>query len=83
MFTETARQPWLAFGLFRTADGVSPGLTRVEIVASLAGFAAVYGVLAVVWVRLVLRVARHRLATSPIEPAAGRRAADRPLVPSY
>ncbi|HYH31371.1 MAG TPA: cytochrome ubiquinol oxidase subunit I [Pseudonocardia sp.] len=58
LFTESARQPWLVFGLFRTADGVSPGLTAGEIAASLAGFAAVYGVLAVVWVRLVLRVAR-------------------------
>lgn len=58
LFTETARQPWLVFGLFRTADGVSPGLTPAEIVVSLAGFALVYGVLAVVWVRLVCRIAR-------------------------
>lgn len=62
LFTETARQPWLVFGLFRTADGVSPTLTPVELVASLAGFALVYGVLAVVWVRLVLHVSRAELA---------------------
>ncbi|MHC1560142.1 cytochrome ubiquinol oxidase subunit I [Actinomycetospora sp. C-140] len=80
LFTETARQPWLVFGLFRTADGVSPGLTPVEIVASLAGFALVYGVLAVVWVRLVLRVAR----TAEDDPAAAEpEPADRPLVPAY
>ncbi|MDD7916753.1 cytochrome ubiquinol oxidase subunit I [Actinomycetospora callitridis] len=81
LFTETARQPWLVFGLFRTADGVSPGLTPVEIVASLAGFAAVYGLLAVVWVRLVLRVARTA-SDEPDEPAAAVEP-DRPLVPSY
>jgi cytochrome d ubiquinol oxidase subunit I len=61
LFTETARQPWLVFGLFRTSDGVSPTLTPLELWASLAGFALVYGVLAVVWVRLVLHVSRGDL----------------------
>lgn len=85
LFTETARQPWLVFGLFRTADGVSPGLTRGEILASLAGFALVYGVLAVVWVRLVLRVARTAGDEPGPEPDAAPQpdATDRPLVPSY
>ncbi|MFC5142525.1 cytochrome ubiquinol oxidase subunit I [Actinomycetospora rhizophila] len=81
LFTETARQPWLVFGLFRTADGVSPGLTPIELVASLAGFALVYGVLAVVWVRLVLRVA-HTAGDDPA-PAPAPDDTDRPLVPSY
>jgi cytochrome bd ubiquinol oxidase subunit I len=81
LFTETARQPWLVFGLFRTADGVSPGLTAGEITASLAGFALVYGVLAVVWVRLVLRVARTA-GDDPV-PADDADEPDRVLVPSY
>jgi cytochrome bd ubiquinol oxidase subunit I len=68
LFTETARQPWLVFGLFRTADGVSPTLTPVELVASLAGFALVYGVLAVVWVRLVLHVSRAGLVDLAPDP---------------
>ncbi|MFG1604650.1 cytochrome ubiquinol oxidase subunit I [Actinoplanes sp. NPDC049265] len=73
IFTETARQPWLAFGLTRVADGVSPGLTSAEVIASLAGFTVVYGVLAVVWLRLV----RHVCSASPAgsEP--------RPLVSTY
>jgi cytochrome d ubiquinol oxidase subunit I len=83
LFTESARQPWLVFGLFRTAVGVSPGLTAGEITASLAGFALVYGVLAVVWVRLVLRVAR----TAGDDPAPvtddDADAEERVLVPSY
>ena len=80
LFTETARQPWLVFGLFQTRDGVSPTLTTTELTASLAGFALVYGVLAVVWVRLVLHVSRGRPA--PLHP----RPVDEPervLEPSY
>jgi cytochrome d ubiquinol oxidase subunit I len=67
IFTETARQPWLAFGISTVAEGISPGLTRGEVIASLAGFTVVYGVLAVVWLRLVRHLARQPLA--PAEPA--------------
>jgi cytochrome bd ubiquinol oxidase subunit I len=65
IFTETARQPWIAFGVSKVADGVSPGLTSAEVIASLAGFTVVYGVLAVVWFRLI----RH-LSRQPLHPAA-------------
>lgn len=66
IFTETARQPWLAFGLTKVADGISPGLTLTEVLVSLGLFAAVYGVLAVVWVRLVLHLARSPLSPEPV-----------------
>jgi cytochrome bd ubiquinol oxidase subunit I len=65
IFTETARQPWIAFGVSKVADGISPGLTSAEVIASLAGFTVVYGVLAVVWFRLI----RH-LSRQPLHPAA-------------
>ena len=68
IFTETARQPWLAFGISTVADGISPGLTRGEVIASLAGFTVVYGVLAMVWLRLVRHLSRQPLR--PAEPAA-------------
>jgi cytochrome d ubiquinol oxidase subunit I len=70
IFTETARQPWLAFGLTTVAEGISPGLTRAEVIASLAGFTVVYGVLAVVWLRLVRHLARQPLAAAAETPAA-------------
>ncbi len=78
------RPPWLVFGLFRTADGFSPTLTPVELVASLAGFAVVYGVLAVVWVRLVLHVSRAGLVDLHPAPAQDTDEAEAALLePSY
>ena len=78
IFTETARQPWLAFGISRVADGISPGLTTGEVLASLLAFAAVYGLLAVVWLRLVLHLTRQPLT----EPAPAEAPAAEP-VPAY
>ncbi|PRY32270.1 cytochrome ubiquinol oxidase subunit I [Pseudosporangium ferrugineum] len=79
IFTETARQPWLAFGISRVADGISPGLTRGEVLGSLIGFAVVYGVLAVVWLRLVRHLSRLPLAPEPT-PTPG---AERVPAPVY
>lgn len=73
IFTETARQPWLAFGLFLTRDGVSPGLTEAEVLASLLGFGLLYGILAVIWTRLVLHLARQDLSADPDAPASTNR----------
>jgi cytochrome d ubiquinol oxidase subunit I len=70
IFTETGRQPWLVFGLLPTASGVSPGTTSAEVITSLAGFTVLYGVLAVVEVKLMFRTIRQGLAGTdgPAEP---------------
>jgi cytochrome bd ubiquinol oxidase subunit I len=68
IFTETARQPWIAFGISKVADGISPGLTSPEVIASLAGFTVVYGIVAVVWFRLVRHLSRQPL--TPVADAA-------------
>ncbi|WP_405060507.1 cytochrome ubiquinol oxidase subunit I [Kribbella sp. NBC_01505] len=72
IFTETGRQPWLVFGLLPTASGVSPGTTAAEVITSLVGFTVLYGVLAVVEVKLMLRTIRGGLAgtDSPTPGAA-------------
>jgi cytochrome d ubiquinol oxidase subunit I len=70
IFTETARQPWIAFGISKVADGLSPGLTSGEVIASLSGFAVIYGILAVVWLRLVRHLARQPLTPEESAPAA-------------
>ncbi|WP_432511032.1 cytochrome ubiquinol oxidase subunit I [Kineococcus sp. SYSU DK001] len=82
IFTETARQPWLVFGLFKTADGVSPGLSFAEIAASLAAFTLVYGALAYVWVKLAVRLVRKGLPELPT-PAPAESDSDDELATSY
>ncbi|NIZ93649.1 cytochrome ubiquinol oxidase subunit I [Kineococcus rubinsiae] len=71
IFTETGRQPWLVFGLFKTADGVSPGLSAPEVVVSLVAFTVVYGALAWAWTALVLRLVRQGLPPLPAARPAG------------
>ena len=47
-FTEMGRQPWIVFSLMKTADGVSPGITGLDVLISIIVFTVIYGVLAVV-----------------------------------
>ncbi|WP_007515467.1 MULTISPECIES: cytochrome ubiquinol oxidase subunit I [Pseudofrankia] len=68
IFTEMGRQPWLVFGLLRTADGVSPGVSTAMALVTVIGFTALYGALAVVALRLFLR---HGRADIPELPRRG------------
>ncbi|WP_111721461.1 cytochrome ubiquinol oxidase subunit I [Homoserinimonas sp. OAct 916] len=58
IFTEMGRQPWLVFGLLKTADGVSPGVSGLEVLISLIAFTLVYGILAVVEFKLIVRAVK-------------------------
>ena len=55
IFTEMGRQPWIVFGLMPTAAGVSPGVSTAEVAISMIGFTLVYGLLAWVEVKLLLK----------------------------
>ena len=55
MTAELGRQPWLIYGLLRTADGVSPLLTSGNVLFSLIGFAGMYTVLSMLWLVLVVQ----------------------------
>jgi len=57
IFTEMGRQPWIVFGLMLTEDGVSPGVAGWEVLLSLIAFTAIYGALAVVEFKLIVRAA--------------------------
>ncbi|WP_166983735.1 cytochrome ubiquinol oxidase subunit I [Paramicrobacterium fandaimingii] len=67
IFTEMGRQPWLVFGLLKTEDGVSPGVSGLTVLTSLVAFTLVYGTLAVVEFRLILKAVR--VGPEPIETA--------------
>jgi len=58
LLTEMGRQPWVVFGLLKTKDAVSLVVSPGMALASLIGFALVYGVLMVVDVYLLQRFAR-------------------------
>ena len=58
MFTEMGRQPWIVFRLMKTTDGISPGITGLDVLMSLIAFTAIYGLLAVVEFRLLMKAAK-------------------------
>ena len=55
IFTEMGRQPFLVNGVLTTASGVSPGVSAFEVGTTMVLFTLIYGVLAVVEVRLLLK----------------------------
>ena len=57
IFTEMGRQPWVVYGLLKTAQGVSP-IGTGYVVASLVGFTAIYTILAVIDFGLMARYAK-------------------------
>ncbi|WP_293782858.1 cytochrome ubiquinol oxidase subunit I [uncultured Aeromicrobium sp.] len=54
IFTEMGRQPWVVFGLMPTAAGVSPSVSAAQVWTSMVGFTLLYGILAVIEVKLLL-----------------------------
>lgn len=70
LVTELGRQPWVVFGVLRTAQGVSPNVGAVSVWISMIGFTVVYALLAAVGFFLM-----HRFARS-VEAAPSTQAAD-------
>ena len=58
ILTETGRQPWIVYGLQKTADAVSPSSTTTKVAFSLGVFLALYTGLAIVDFYLMRRYAR-------------------------
>jgi cytochrome d ubiquinol oxidase subunit I len=83
IFTETGRQPWLVFGVFTTASGVSPSVSAGEVVTSMVVYTLLYGVLAVVEVKLFLKYVRAGAPPfeEPVRP--GHADEDAPLAFAY
>jgi cytochrome d ubiquinol oxidase subunit I len=64
LFTEMGRQPWIVFGLMGTSSGVSPGTPAWEVLLTMVVFTLLYGGLAVIEVRLLLRRIRAGLPSA-------------------
>jgi cytochrome d ubiquinol oxidase subunit I len=58
VFTEMGRQPWVVQGLLLTKNAVSPTVAAWSVGVTLAGFTLLYGVLAAVEAKLMIRAAQ-------------------------
>lgn len=75
MTAEVGRQPWLVYGLFHTADGLSPLVQSGNALFSLLGFLGLYLGLGLLFVLLFVELIRHGPMTpTPVSAAesAGR-----------
>jgi cytochrome d ubiquinol oxidase subunit I len=48
IFTEMGRQPWTVFGVLRTSQSVSPGVSAAEVITSMTVFTLLYAALAAI-----------------------------------
>lgn len=70
MVTEVGRQPWLVYGLLRTAQGTSPNVAGGEAVFTLLGFCGIYALLSLLFVFLVGRVIHQGPEEGAAAPSA-------------
>ncbi len=90
IFTEMGRQPWGVYGVLRTRDAVSPGVSQGEVIASMIVFTTLYAILAVIEVRLLVKYIKAgppELTENDLNPpttiGGHDRVADRPMAFSY
>ncbi|MFD9483860.1 cytochrome ubiquinol oxidase subunit I [Streptomyces sp. NPDC059991] len=90
IFTEMGRQPWVVYGVLRTRDAVSPGVSQGEVLTSMIVFTLLYAVLAVIEVRLLAKYVKAgppELTESDLNPptkiGGDDRDPDRPMAFSY
>jgi len=55
---EVGRQPWIVYGILKTADGVSRSISTAQVMGSLLGFTFVYGGLGILDVYLLTKFAK-------------------------
>ena len=56
--TEVGRQPWTVYGVMRTAASVTPSLTGLDVLLSLAGYVAAYAIMFPAGLLMVRRIVR-------------------------
>ena len=77
--TEVGRQPWVVYGLMRTSQGVTPSLTTLDVLISLAGYVLAYIVIFGGGYILMRRL--MRMGPSPVSESESFDDAARPMRP--
>ncbi|GLX49804.1 cytochrome ubiquinol oxidase subunit I [Streptomyces sp. MB22_4] len=90
IFTEMGRQPWVVYGVLRTRDAVSPGVSQGEVLTSMIVFTSLYAILAVIEVKLLAKYVKAgppELTEDDLNPptkiGGDTRDADKPMAFSY
>jgi len=68
MTAEIGRQPWLVYGLFRTADGYSKLVSAGNGLFTLLGFMGMYTVLGILFIFLIRREIEHGPVSETVTP---------------
>lgn len=55
---EVGRQPWIVYGVLKTKDAVSRGIEPVQVIVSIAGFLIFYGLLGMIDIYLLAKIAK-------------------------
>jgi cytochrome d ubiquinol oxidase subunit I len=77
--TEVGRQPWLVYGMLRTADGVSPSLTGGSVLASLIVYMTAYAIIFGAGVYYMVRLVWHGPEAVRPDHAGPGRSPKRPI----
>lgn len=64
---ELRRQPWLAYGLLRTSEGVSLLVSSGSVLFTLIGFAGMYLIMGILYIVLMVREVAHGPEVQPLE----------------
>ena len=65
MSAEIGRQPWIVYGLVRTAEGYSKHVSSGNVIFTLLGFMGMYAVLSILFLLLVYRIIDSGPETPP------------------
>ncbi len=58
LVSELGRQPWIVYGVMKTADAVSKSISTTQVALSLLGFTVLYGVLGAIDIYLLVKYAK-------------------------
>ncbi len=73
IFTEMGRQPWTVFGVLKTQQSVSPGVTPSSVIISMTVFTLLYATLAVIAGKIAFRHVRDGIPDEPEQADADTR----------